>query len=128
MVISWEIFFSKEGGEVFPRRNPGALVVQCVRARLHVPCLCVACVGVWSWLALQFALQDLKTALIAMPQVYTHCLYGAVWCTTSACVAVSPLGCARFAAKFSPSETSPGEVIPPPPIRQDNMNYWLMSN
>ena len=45
---------------------------------LHLSCLCVACVGVWSWPALQFALQDLKTALIAMPQVYTHCLYGTV--------------------------------------------------
>ena len=36
---------------------------------------CVACVGVWSWSALQFALQDLKIALIAMLQVCTHCLY-----------------------------------------------------
>ena len=42
---------------------------------LHVSCLCVACISVWSWLALQFVLQDLKIALIAMLQVYTHCLY-----------------------------------------------------
>ena len=35
---------------------------------------------------LQFALQDLKTALIAMLQVYTHWLYGTVWYTTSVCV------------------------------------------
>ena len=55
---------------------------------LHVSCLCVACVSVWSWLALQFALQDLKTALIAMHQVYTCRLYGAVWYTASVCVCV----------------------------------------
>ena len=46
-------------------------------------CLCVECVGDWSWLALQFALQDLK---IAMLQVYAHGLYSTVWYTTSACV------------------------------------------
>ena len=46
--------------------------------------LCVVYVTVWSWLALHFVLQDLKTALIAMPQVYTHCLYGTVWYTTCA--------------------------------------------
>ena len=59
---------------------------------VRVSCLCVACVSVWSWLTLQFALQAPKTALIAMLQVYTHCLCGTVWCTTIArahvCVAV----------------------------------------
>ena len=44
------------------------------------------CACVWSWLALQFALQDLKTALIAMLQVYTQCLYGTVWYTANVCV------------------------------------------
>ena len=58
---------------------------------LHVPCLCVACVSVWSWIALQFALQDLKTALIPVLTVYSHCLYGTVWYTTIArlCVCVN---------------------------------------
>ena len=51
-------------------------------------CLCVVCVSTWSWLALQFALQDLKIALIAMLQVYSHCLYGTVWYTTSMCLCV----------------------------------------
>ena len=62
---------------------------------LHVSCLCVACVSVWSWLALQFALQDLKTALIAMHQVYTYRLYGAVWYTASVCVCVCVRACVR---------------------------------
>ena len=67
-------------------------VGACVRACVCVSCLCAVCVSVWSWLvlqfALQFALQDLKIALIAMLQVYTHCLYGTVWYTTSASVCV----------------------------------------
>ena len=60
-------------------------------------CLCVTCVSVWSWVALRFALQDLKIALIAMLQVCTHCLYGTVWYTTSVCVRVrvSVCLCAR---------------------------------
>ena len=36
---------------------------------LNVSCLCVACVSVWSWSALQFALQDLKIALTNTPSV-----------------------------------------------------------
>ena len=60
----------------------------CVCVLLHVSCLCVACVAVWSRVALQFALQDLKTALIAMLQVYTHCLYGTVCLCVSVCVCV----------------------------------------
>ena len=58
------------------------------RSLLHVSYLFVACVSVWSWLALQFMLQDLRTALIAMLQVYTHCLYSAVWYTSNVCVCV----------------------------------------
>ena len=42
---------------------------------LHVSCLCVAYVSVGSWLALQFGLQDLKTGLIAMLQVYNCMVY-----------------------------------------------------
>ena len=41
---------------------------------LNVSCLCVAvcwvCVSVWSWSALQFALQDLKIALANTPRVH----------------------------------------------------------
>ena len=53
--------------------------------------MCPACalrVSVWSWFALQFALQDLETALIAtLLRVYTHRLYGTVWYTVlQACV------------------------------------------
>ena len=32
--------------------------------------LCVACVSVWSWSVLQFALQDLKIALANTPSVH----------------------------------------------------------
>ena len=32
--------------------------------------LCVACVSVWSWSALQFVLQDLKIALANTPSVH----------------------------------------------------------
>ena len=64
---------------------------------LHVSCLSVACVSVWSWIALKFALQDLKTALIAMLQVYTHCLYGTVWYTISVCVLLLAHPCVRLA-------------------------------
>ena len=62
---------------------------------LHVSCLCVAYVSVWSWLAMQ--LHDLKAALIALLQVYTHCLYSTVWYTTSVClfVRVCVRGCGR---------------------------------
>ena len=63
-------------------------VCVCVWSELHVSYLCVVCVSFWSWLALQFALQDLKTALIAMLQVCTHCLYGTVWYTTTVCICV----------------------------------------
>ena len=59
---------------------------------LHVSCLCVASFSVGSWLALQFALQDLKTALIALLQVYTHCLYGASYGIPQACVCVCVCG------------------------------------
>ena len=52
------------------------------------PACVLLCVGVWSWSALQFALEDPKTALIAMPQVYTHRLYGHVQYTTSVCVSL----------------------------------------
>ena len=63
---------------------------------LHVSRLCVVCVIVWSWLALQFALQDLKTALVAMLQVYTHCLYGTVGILqASVCVCVCVRVCAE---------------------------------
>ena len=55
-------------------------------SKQQLSCRCVACVSVWSWLALQFALQDLKTALIAMLQVHTHCLYGTAWYTTTLCM------------------------------------------
>ena len=37
---------------------------------LNVSCLCVACVRVWSWFVLQFALQDLKIALATTPSVH----------------------------------------------------------
>ena len=37
---------------------------------LKVSCLCVACVSVWSRVALQFALQDLKIALANTPSVH----------------------------------------------------------
>ena len=42
------------------------------RKSLNMSCvlLCVACVSVWLWFALQFALQDLKIALANTPSVH----------------------------------------------------------
>ena len=37
---------------------------------LNVSCLCVECVIVWSWVVLQFVLQDLKVALANTPSVH----------------------------------------------------------
>ena len=81
--------------------HAGVRVCVCVCCCLQGCCVgssCVACVSVWSWLALQFALQDLKTALIAMLQVYTHWLYGTVWYTTSVCVCVCVCVCVLLVA------------------------------
>ena len=46
--------------------EPRAPVAECILSVL----LCVACVSVWSWSALQFALQDLKIALANTPSVH----------------------------------------------------------
>ena len=42
---------------------------------LNVSCLCVACISVWSWSALQFALQDLNIVTIWPNATCTHFLY-----------------------------------------------------
>ena len=58
--------------------------------------LCVVCVSVWSWFALQFALQDLKITLANTPSVHPlfvlHCIvYYKCVCV---CVCVCVCACA----------------------------------
>ena len=46
---------------------------------LNVSCLCVACVSVWSWAALQFALPDLKIAVHLLFALYCMVYYKSVF-------------------------------------------------
>ena len=50
--------------------GPGCSEPRAPVAALNVSCLCVACLSVWSWSALQFATQDLKMALANTPRVH----------------------------------------------------------
>ena len=60
--------------------------------------LCVACVSVWSWSALQFALQDLKIALANTPSVHPlfcivlYCILHE-WVCVCLCLCLSPCLC-----------------------------------
>ena len=52
---------------------------------LNVPCLCVGCVSVWSWSALQFAPQDLKIVMIwQILRAPTFCIV--LYCMPQECV------------------------------------------
>ena len=80
---------------------------------LNVSCVCVACVSVWSWAALQFALLGLKIALANTPSV--HPLF-VLYCTVyykNVYVYVS-----RVRAKCNPPPLSDTEALcqtPPSP-------------
>ena len=70
-------------------------VVSPEHQSLNVSCLGMACVSVWSWSALQFALQDLKIALANTPSV--HPLF-ALYCIVSyksVCARVCVCVCSR---------------------------------
>ena len=61
-------------------------------------CWCVACVSVWSWSVLQFALQDLKIALANTPNahpLFVLCciVYYKSVCVTCVCVCVCLCAC-----------------------------------
>ena len=78
---------------------------------LNVSRLCVACVSVWSWSALQFALQDLKIFTICQI-LHVHplfvlccivcykraCEYVSVYVCVCVCVCVHVCGCVRARA------------------------------
>ena len=60
---------------------------------LHVSRRCVACVSVWSWSALQFALQDLKIALANTPSVHPLFVLYCIVYYKSVCVCVCHAVC-----------------------------------
>ena len=64
--------------------EPRAPLAECI---LYV-LLCVACVSVWSWSALRFALQDLKIALANTPSVHPLFVLYCIVCYKSVCTGV----------------------------------------
>ena len=89
---------------------------------MHV-CVCVA-------------LQDVKRALIAMLQVYTHCLYSTVWYTISVCVCVCVCEFFRCSVVFFSLPVSscfhclflqPEWAVPSPvPLSHDNYQGYFV--
>ena len=78
--------------------------------------LCVVCVSVWSWCALQFALQDLKIALVNTPSVHPLFVLYCIVYYKSACMCVR-MQCAAGVQELCPDGYgAPCTMIGPFPI------------
>ena len=85
-----------DGAELLLRVNfaSAQVVVSPEHQSLHVSYLWVACVSVWSWFVLQFALQDPKNALANTPSVHPlFVLYCMVYYKSVCCVCVCVVCC-----------------------------------
>ena len=91
--------------------------------RLVCVLLCVACVSVWSWSVLQFALQDLKIAMANIPRVHPLFVLYCIVYYKSACASHTQTVCMStnptspqfpYSVSHKPFSIGPGAEAPFP--------------